>query len=171
VRATYSEVKRLCCLVLLVGCEKSAPPSAVAATTSDGWRCFERAAGQPPLPQGDVTHTRQRVKDGALEVETVHVQAGRGGATRLRFVPAGDHLEATFEGVPVKVTLHAQDGSRWTLAYADRQGLTFTEDNVIENGALTVTSNDPGESGPVTTQVRFVPTACANVVAELAKYP
>lgn len=143
----------------------------MASTTNDGWRCFERDASQPPLPQGDVTHTRQRLRDGVLEVETVHVQAGRGGATRLRFAPAGDHLETTFGGAPVKVTLGAPDASRWTLSYADRDGLTFTEENVIENGVLTVTSNDPGESGPVTSQVRFVPTACSNVVAELAKYP
>lgn len=164
-------MKRLCWLVLLVGCEKQAAPAAVASTTSDGWRCFERDASQPPLPQGDVTHTRQRVKDGALEVETVHVQAGRGGATRLRFTPAGDHLETTFEGTTLRVKLHAADGARWTLSYTDRDGQIFTEDNAIEPGGLTVTSTDPGESGTVTTRVRFLPSACANVIAELARFP
>lgn len=137
-----------------------------------GWKCFARHPDEPPLPQGDVTHTRQRLRAGRLEVESVHVQAGRGGATRLVFEPAGDHLEARFGGVTMTATLLAPDGARWILSYRDpASGVELTEESRLVDDGLTVTSTDPGEGGPVTTTVRFVSTPCANVVAELARYP
>lgn len=127
---------------------------------------------EPALPQGDVTHTRQRLVDGGITIESVHVQAGRGGATRLAFKPVGDHLEATLAGVVVTAKLLKPDASHWTLSYNDpASGLTFSEESVLAKGVLTVTSTDPGEGQPVTTPVRFLPTSCAVVVAELAKYP
>lgn len=167
-------------ILALGGCEREPRPPATPETpetrtapATDAWRCFARDPSQPALPQGDVTHTRQRLAGGTLAVETVHVQAGRAGATRLVFEPRNGRLETTFGGVPVAATLHAPDASRWSLSYADpASGLEFTEDNVIDaSGVLTVTSTDPGDDGPVTTAVRFVPTSCSNVVAELAKYP
>lgn len=167
-------------LVLLVwialpGCERSSAPAPVAgeaARAPDAWRCYVRDPREPARPQGDVTHTRQRLIDGRLELESVHVQAGRAGATRLVFTPVGDHLEAVFGGVTVTVRLQAPDASRWALAYSDpASGLEFTEENVVADGVLTVTSTDPGEAGPVKTPVRFVPAACSIVVAELAKHP
>ena len=156
----------LLALAPLVACEKAAPPEAIAATTADGWQCFERAPGESPDPQGDVTFSRHRVKDGALEVESVHHQAGQGGATRLKFLPVGDHLEGTLYDLPLTVKLLAADGSHWTLS-SEKSHPTFHEESKLVNGRLIVTSTDAGEVA----KHEFVATSCDNVVAELAKYP
>ena len=150
----------------LAACEKARPPEAEAATTVDGWHCFERSPSEPADPQGDVTFSRHRVKNGVLEVESVHHQAGQGGATRLTFTPAGDHLEATINDLPLIVKLLAPDGSHWTLD-SQKSHPTFHEESLVKDGVLTVTSTDAGE---VSTH-RYLATACDNVVAELAKYP
>ena len=157
----------------VAACERSARSTpSEAPRAADDWRCYVRDPQQPALPQGDVTHTRQRLVEGRLETESVHVQAGRAGATRLVFTPIEDRLEATFGGVTVTPRLLAPDASHWTLAYSDpASGLEFTEESRVAAGVLTVTSTDPGEDGPVTTPVRFVPASCATVVAELAKHP
>lgn len=151
---------------MVVACEQARPAVVEAASTVDGWHCFERAPDEPADPQGDVTFSRHRVTNGVLEVESVHHQAGQGGATRLTFTPAGDHLEATLDGLPLVVKLLAPDGSHWTL---DSQSShpTFREESVVTDGVLTVTSTDAGE----VSSHRYIATACDNVVAELANYP
>ena len=166
-------VKRLGILVVLAACERTSSPPSPPEPDASGWRCYTRDPKQPALPQGDVTHTRNRYVDGRLELESVNNQGGMGGALRLVFKPAGDHLEADFRGVPIKVKLDTPDGVNWTLSYDDpAAGLSFQETNRVKDGVLTVTSTDPdGQGSAEVTPVRFLPAPCSVVVAELAKYP
>ncbi len=158
-------------VLVLAACSKSAGAPA-PAVSPDGWLCFARDPAATELAQGSVSHVRQRVIDGRLETESVFVQAGRGGASRLVFQPAGDHLEAVVRGVPATARLLAPDGSHWVLSYSDpARGLTFSENSMIASDVLTVTSIDASAPGPTSAPVRFLAASCDVVVAELAKYP
>ncbi|MBL0216186.1 MAG: hypothetical protein IPQ07_20165 [Myxococcales bacterium] len=153
-------------IFMLAACSRTEKPAPAAAP--DGWQCFTRDPGEPDRPDGNVTHLRQRVIEGRIESDSVFVQGGSGGATRLVLKPVGDHLEATLRGQTVTARLLVADGSHWTLSYRDTgKGLVFDEDSVVTDGVLTVTSIDAQQK----TAVRFVPTSCDVVVAELAKYP
>jgi hypothetical protein len=174
-------VRLLPLLGLLAACEKSTPKPATVGNelkpAPGDWQCFVRDPNEPDLPQGNVTHTRQRLIDGRLEVESVNVQLGNGGATRLVFRPTGDHgsrptLEAKLGGVTVTAKLLAPDASHWSLSYRDPESkLEFAEEDTLAGGVLTVISTDSSDSGPVKTAVKYVPASCDVVVAELAKYP
>jgi hypothetical protein len=152
---------------MLAACAKDGKP-APAAASADGWQCFARDPAEPDQPQGNVAFIRQRVIQGRIESDSVFVQSGAGGATRLVLTPNGDHLEATLKGQLVTARLLVADGSHWILSYKDdAHGLSFDEDSVIAGGILTVTSMDGGAK----TAVKFIPASCDVVVAELAKYP
>ena len=158
---------RLVSFFVVAACAKDGKPSPAAAP-ADGWQCFARDPAEPDQPQGNVGFIRQRVIEGRIETDSVFVQGGAGGATRLVLTPKGDHLEATLKGQLVTARLLVADGSHWILSYKDdAHGLSFDEDSVIAGGILTVTSMDGGEK----TAVKFIPASCDVVVAELAKYP
>lgn len=152
----------------------SVPPPAASA-----WRCFVLDPKEPELPQGNVTHTKQRLIDGRLETANVHIQNGRAGATRVVYRPAGallgNRLESDFHGVTIVAELHQADASHWTLDYHDpSSGWRFTDESRIDASGLTITSTDPapaGESGAVTTTVHFLPAPCEVVDAALARHP
>jgi len=155
---------------LLAACSKGPKPA--PAADPDGWQCFARDPAEPDLPQGNVQYLRQRLIAGRIETDSVFVQGGAGGATRLVLKPVGDHLEATLRGQTVTARLLVADGSHWTLSYRDTsRGLVFDEDSMLADGVLTVTSIDPGDKAPTKTAVRYLPASCDVVVAELARYP
>lgn len=159
-------------LAVLAACSGSSSRAAPEVDPS-GWRCYARDPKEPALPQGDVTYTRNRYVEGRLELESINNQGGMVGVTRLVLAPAGDHLEATLRGVKVTVKLDTPDGQSWTLSYSDpASGLAFEEKNTVNAGVLTVVSTElGGEGSGQVTAVRYLPTACSIVVAELAKYP
>lgn len=143
------------------------------------WRCFVVNPNQPELPQGNVTHTKQRLIDGHLETANVHVQHGRAGATRVVYRPAGgllgNRLESDFHGVTMVAELHQADASHWTLTYHDpSSGWRFTDESRIDTNGLSITSTDPGPPGEdsvVKTTVHFLPAPCEVVDAALARHP
>ena len=68
--------------------------------------------------------------------------------------------------------LHDPQALRTTLTYRDPNGWTFSEDAVIDDRGLTITSTDYDADGqPVKTTTRHLRASCAVVDAELAKYP
>lgn len=159
---------------LMAGCGKSDPSAASPTTSADGWQCFQRDPAQPAAAQGNITFVRQRLIEGHLEADSVF-EAGAGsggGASRLVFKPAGDHLEAQVKGVAMTARLLTADAAHWVLSYAaPGHGRTFSEDSVLADGVLTVTSIDPSGDPPTRTPVRFLPASCDAVVAALAAYP
>jgi hypothetical protein len=159
-------------VIAVAGCGSSSSPSGTPAPDPSGWRCYVHDPKQPVDPAGWVTHTRNRYVDGRLELESVN-NRGPGGAMRLVFAPAGDHLEARLQGVLVTVKLDTPDGLNWTLSYDDpATGLSFQEADTVKDGVLSVTSTDPdGHGGAKVTELRFLPAPCSVVAAELAKYP
>jgi hypothetical protein len=164
-------------LFILVGCDST--KASQPAQTGE-WRCFVMDPKTPELLQGNVTHTKQRLHDGRLETQNVHIQAGRAGSTRLVYRPVGDHLEATLGAGTIVARLEAPDATRWTLHYRDASGWEFTDEFVIDDTGLTITSIDPkheleikagAKKGSKKTVVRFLPASCDVVDAELAKHP
>ncbi len=138
----------------------------------DGWRCFVLDPADTNPEHQLVTHVRQRVIEGRIETDSVMFMGKGGGANRMVLHPVGDHLEDTRGGGAITARLLAADGSHWTLAFRPPAGSgamnqPFDEDSVIADGVLTVTSMVGGGK----TVIRYVPTSCDVVVAELAKYP
>jgi hypothetical protein len=157
--------------VVLAACSKTANPEAVPASP-DGWQCFVLDPADTNPEHQLITHTRQRVVGGGIEIESVMFTGKGGGANRTRFVPVGDHLEDARGGGAITARLLTPDGSHWTLAFRPEKGSgamnqPFDEDSLIDGGALTVTSMVGGGK----TVIRYLAASCDVVVAELAKYP
>jgi hypothetical protein len=172
---------RSACLILLLSaaCHTGTSsgttlPPRTAAQANGEWKCYVVDPKEPSLPQGNVTHQKQRLVDGRLEFQSVHVQFGKAGATRLVFSPVGDHLETVYRGVTMIAKLRgdARDPMHWTLHYADpMNGLEFSEESVSDRVGLTVISIDRHGDAIARSNVRFLSAPCTQVDAELAKYP
>jgi hypothetical protein len=158
-------------LGVLGACGKTEPKPPPAAA-ADGWQCFVVDPKQPVLPQGNVTHIKQRFIEGRIETANVNVQGDRTAATRLVYRKVGDHYESELSGLRLFAKLYKPDASHWAIRVVDdKLGYNFEDEMRIDATGLTVTSTEHGVEGAPKSVVKHLPAPCSVVDAELAKHP
>jgi hypothetical protein len=163
-------------LVAAVACSSDKPPVNTPPAVKVGeWRCFVADPKTPVLPQGNVTHSKERLIDDAFENANVNIVKGVHGSFRGRFVRvSGTRFEQDYLRGKLVLELRRPDATSYTIRFDDPDSdWWFAEDVVIDATGETTISTDPtGEGSAVEhTTTRMINAPCDVVDAELAKHP